>query len=240
MSADFVAFPTTPHLLWLGTSPLRSDKLLPRVAAESFLQQPVVIEEKIDGANVGISFDVRGELVAQNRGSVLRPEAHDQFKPLWPWLRQIELPLFDVLDQSLILFGEWCFARHSISYTRLPGWFLAFDVYDRRERRFFSTVRRNEIAARLDLPTVPQVGAGRVQLAEIPHWIGQSAFYDGPMEGVYLRQEDESWLHQRAKVVRPEFARQIDEHWSRQPLVPNRLAATTAVGPPRTATDSRG
>ena len=34
----------------------------------------MTIEEKVDGANLGVSFDSHGNLIAQNRGNVLEPE----------------------------------------------------------------------------------------------------------------------------------------------------------------------
>lgn len=37
-----------------------------------FLRHELVVEEKIDGANLGISFDNSGNFQAQNRGSYLQ------------------------------------------------------------------------------------------------------------------------------------------------------------------------
>ncbi|WP_257945770.1 RNA ligase family protein, partial [Pseudomonas plecoglossicida] len=54
------------------------------------------------------------------------------------------------------LFGEWCAARHSLDYGTLPDWFLLFDVYDRSTGRFWSTVRRDALAAEAGLATVPR------------------------------------------------------------------------------------
>ena len=117
MNIDFVKFPTTPHLLWLSTTPARADKVFARHEAESFLRLPVIVEEKVDGANLGISFDAHGNLLAQNRGNLLKRGIKDQFAPLWAWLSERETRLFDALEDRFILFGEWCYARHSIHYT---------------------------------------------------------------------------------------------------------------------------
>ncbi len=223
MSPDFVKFPTTPHLLWLGAAAAREDKVFSRIEADSFLSQSVIVEEKVDGANLGISFDTHGNLLAQNRGSLVERGTKGQFAPLWTWLSGRESYLFDALEDRLILFGEWCYARHSIHYTRLPDFFLVFDVYDKHEQRFMSSLRRDEIVGELKLATVPKVGAGDFRVGEIPSLIGWSCLYDGPMEGIYLRQENSSWLSQRAKVVRAEFVEQIGEHWSKQSALPNRL-----------------
>ncbi len=228
MSADFLKFPDTPHLIWLGTAAVRQDKVLACVDAESFLRQGVIVEEKVDGANLGIRFDSHGNLLAQNRANLVGRGTKDQFAPLWKWLADRETKLFDTLEDRLILFGEWCYARHSIHYTRLPDFFLAFDIFDKREQQFMSSPRRDEIAAELDLATVPKVGEGVFSLSGISSLIGPSFLYDGPMEGIYLRQENPTWLIQRAKVVRAEFVQQIGEHWSKQPLVVNRLERVTS------------
>ena len=229
MSADFVKFPDTPHLLWLGTAAVREDKVLARADAESFLRQPVIVEEKVDGANLGVCFDAHGNLLAQNRGNFVERGTKGQFAPLWKWLADRETQLFDSLEDRLILFGEWCYARHSIHYTRLPDFFLAFDVFDRHQQRFMSSPRRDEVVGELELATVPKVGAGAFRFDEIPSLIGPSCLYHGPMEGIYLRQESPAWLIQRAKVVRAEFVQQMGEHWSKQSLVPNQLEPTGSL-----------
>jgi hypothetical protein len=182
MSTEFEKFPTTPHLLWLGKTPAREDKVWTRAEAEAFLRNPVVVEEKVDGANLGVSFDSDGNLLVQNRGNLLERGTKGQFAPLWTWLTGHEATLFDALENRLILFGEWCYARHSIHYTRLPDWFLAFDVFDKRERRLLSTARRDEIVSSMHLATVPKVASGVLNLGEVSRSIGLSSLYERPME----------------------------------------------------------
>ena len=76
----------------------------------------------------------------QNRGQYLNRPYGGQFTRLDEWLATREDELFDALGSHLMLFGEWCAAQHSLDYDTLPDWFMAFDVYDRREQRFWSTV----------------------------------------------------------------------------------------------------
>jgi len=71
MKADFFKFPTTPHLAAPDGVDLRGDKVLPGPERDDFLANDLVIEEKVDGANLGISFDSEGNIRAQNRGSYL-------------------------------------------------------------------------------------------------------------------------------------------------------------------------
>ena len=54
---SFFKFPSTPHLAVLENSNIRDDKVLSKEERELFLQHNVYVEEKIDGANLGISFD---------------------------------------------------------------------------------------------------------------------------------------------------------------------------------------
>lgn len=224
---DFLRFPRTPHLLWLGADAPREDKLLSPAEVDDLLSHPVIVEEKIDGANLGLSLDETGRIQAQNRGSFLAWDSlHPQFAPLPRWLAEHRQRLTEILGRDLILFGEWCYAKHSIHYTRLPDWFLAFDVYDRSTARFWSVSRRNALALSAGLATVPQIAAGRFDIAGITRLIGQSRFADGPAEGVYVRWDEGDYLMGRAKVVRAEFTQAIGDHWTRGGVQPNKLAGT--------------
>lgn len=46
-------FPHTPHLAWLGAGTPRNDKVLSTAEALRLLEHPVVLEEELDGANLG-------------------------------------------------------------------------------------------------------------------------------------------------------------------------------------------
>ncbi len=222
---DFFRFPYTPYLAWLGEGEPRDDKVLPSAEARAFLDADVVVEEKLDGANLGLSIGGDGCVRAQNRGQYLQPPFGGQFARLGAWLAAREGALFDALDSHLIAFGEWCAAKHSLDYTALPDWWLVFDIYDRREGHFWSTLRRDDWACDLGLPTVPALLRGRIDLPALKNLLSQhrSRYRDGPMEGVVIRSEDGCWLHQRAKLVRAEFTQQIESHWRSRALVWNQL-----------------
>ena len=225
MGEEFVKFPRTPHLTWLGATPPRGDKMLSSQEATALLKRPVIVEEKIDGACIGLSVAPGGAVLAQNRGAYLTPSSHAQFRPLWSWLAQREAALREGLGSGLVLFGEWCYARHAVAYDALPDWFLAFDVYDRNVQRFGSRVRREELTGRLRLASVPMLAAGPFDSAGLEHLLGPSRVGTTPMEGIYLRWEDGPWLVARAKLVRASWLPHDEEHWSRRPLVANRRAS---------------
>ena len=47
-----------------------------------------------------------------------------------------------------------CCARHTLQYNRLPGYFVAFDIYDKRAGTFASAAERDRRLAGLDIPAV--------------------------------------------------------------------------------------
>jgi hypothetical protein len=228
---DFFRFPHTPHLVWLGKGKPRDDKVLAPGEVRELLAHEVLIEEKIDGANLGFSVDEQGALRAQNRGKYLwREHHHPQFKPLFRWLAPRERQLAGVLSPNLMLFGEWCYAVHSVRYARLPDWFLVFDVYDREGGYFWSAARRDALAAKLDLALVPALGRGKYDMSALQALLGQSQIGDGPPEGLYVRRDTGDRLVGRAKLVRSEFTQVIDQHWSKRALQANALASVPSPG----------
>lgn len=236
--SDFFRFPHTPHLAWLGVGEPRGDKVLSMREATDLLVGEVVVEEKIDGANLGISLGLDGALRVQNRGQYLHEPHAGQFTKLPAWLASRGMAIADVLleqiDQGIVLFGEWCAARHSLNYTRLPDWFLLFDVLETRAGedpgRFWSVERRDSLAAKLGLETTPELARGHFSVGELERHLAlwTSRFRDGPLEGIVVRRESAQWCEQRAKLVRPDFTQAIGKHWRRRGLEWNRLGVAAA------------
>ncbi|HOD72260.1 MAG TPA: RNA ligase family protein [Deltaproteobacteria bacterium] len=222
---NFFRFPHTPHLIWLGVGVPRDDKVLSKTEAHELLSKEVIVEEKIDGANLGISFTSNGELHVQSRGQYLSKPFKGQFKKLSTWIAPHTDDLFVILGDGLILFGEWCAARHSIPYDRLPDWFLAFDVYDKRTGLFFSTSRRETLFRQIGLSPVPILFKKHTTLNELTSFINtqKSAYRSGSLEGIIIRSETDEWLNARAKLVLQDFTSGIHEHWSSRALEWNRL-----------------
>ena len=156
MKDDFFKFPSTPHLALLGDVEVRGDKVMSESERNDFLRHELVVEEKVDGANLGISFDAEGNIRAQNRGAYLHLPSTGQWKKLAEWLAPRTDALFEQLTDHYILFGEWCYAQHSVVYDRLPDWFLGFDIYDKNTARFFSCTRRDEIFRAIGISQVPK------------------------------------------------------------------------------------
>lgn len=225
MNASFFRFPHTPHLVWLGQETPRDDKVLSPADARDLLKGDVVVEEKLDGANLGFSLAPDGSLHVQNRGQYLATPYAGQFARLLAWGALHNEALRSVLTPGIMLFGEWCAARHSLDYVALPDWFLLFDVYDRESGRFWSSSRRNSLAASAGLVTVPLVARGRYTIADMKELVvtSTSRYRQGPLEGLIIRQESAQWCEARAKLVRSDFIQAIETHWRKRAIEWNRL-----------------
>ncbi|MCI0667696.1 MAG: RNA ligase family protein [Methylococcaceae bacterium] len=223
--SNFFRFPHTPHIVWLGDGLPRDDKVLAPDEVEELLSDKVLVEKKLDGANLGISVGPDGKLRAQNRGQYLLDPFMGQFSRLTAWLRQHEWRLREQLDAGLILFGEWCAARHSLSYESLPDWFVVFDVYDRNQQQFWSSARRNVLAASLGLAVVPALYQGKIKLNELTilHDNSTSRYRAGPPEGLVIRKQSADWCEARTKLVRAEFTQTIGEHSRSRAIQWNRV-----------------
>lgn len=226
---NFFRFPQTPHIAWLGAGAPRDDKVMSAAQVADLLRGEVAVEEKLDGANLGFSLAPDGSLRAQNRGQYLHQPFGGQFARLPDWLALHGANVQDALlnhgSGDLMLFGEWCAARHSLNYDALPDWLLLFDVYERSTQRFWSSQRRNALAAEIRLSTVPGVLRGRCTLPELKDVLIQqpSRFRQGVLEGVVIRRESDRWCESRAKLVREDFTQTMEEHWSRRKLTWNRI-----------------
>ena len=152
-------YPRTPHLK--GSRLQSGDEDLSQVEFSEILGKNIVIEEKIDGANVGISFNENGELLLQSRGHYLRGGAreihYDLFKK---WANSAINTLFDVLGTRYIMYGEWMFAKHKIYYDNLPSYFLEFDIYDKENCVFLDTKTRKQMLLGSGIQSVPVLASG--------------------------------------------------------------------------------
>ena len=216
-------FPRTKHLYNLGSA-TRDDLILDKDKVSEFLNTPIHIEEKIDGANMGISIKDY-KIIVQNRSHYVTSAYHAQFKLLDNWVTSHMEDLWAILeDETKILFGEWVYAKHSINYINLPDYFIAFDLYDVNEGRFYSRERLENKLKGTSIHLIPTVKSGSFKTVEdiVKLVRSDSMFYDGPIEGVYVRKCNDKWLETRAKIVRNDFICG-DEHWAKGMLTKNTL-----------------
>jgi hypothetical protein len=232
---EFTKYPRTPHLL--GSQGTSDDKHLGDADSRRFLNDPsLIVEEKIDGTNVGIHFSSEGQLVLQCRGHLITQGMHPQYDLFKQWTNTKLRTLESMLGCEYILFGEWLHARHTIHYRQLPHYFFEFDIFDKRSGEFLSLDRRLGMLSGTGIVTVPVLHRGALTPKQLSRLVGPSKFdsqFDNPetkkwdniMEGLYLRTESDGMVTGRAKFVRPAFVERIkqSDHWQQQAMVCNEL-----------------
>ncbi|MCO5601314.1 hypothetical protein L7F22_055433 [Adiantum nelumboides] len=237
----FIKFPRTAHLYNLGRA-TRDDLIINKIEVCTLLATDapnvrIVVQEKIDGANMGITLDQGLQFSIQNRSHYVNSKSHAQFKELDLWLQNHEADLWGVLTCNdtlqpgeLIIFGEWVFAEHSIHYTKLPDFFIAFDLYDTRQKQFYSSSRLRDILKTTSLHAVHELKVQRnngLSMKTAEQLVcTQSMYYNGMVEGVYVRWENDMWTVERAKVVRPDFVCG-NKDWKKGQIMRNQLIKKT-------------
>lgn len=162
------------------------------------------------------------------------PPSHPSFDGLKALHAQIRYKI----PEGIQLFGEWCYARHSIEYTELPHYFMLFNV------RVFDAVNHHGLhshwasweevemwAEEIGVPTVPvlfkgNVGSGKELQQLTESFMIQPSACGGIREGVVARVQhefnDEHFEVCVLKCVRANHV-QTSEHWKDQEIIKNKL-----------------
>lgn len=205
-----VKYPRTPHLPW---SEGASEDDIQLINAEMFEGKNVVVTEKLDGENTTMTFD---RVHARSLDSRDHPSRH-WVKSLWSQM------CFDI-PAGMRIVGENLYAKHSISYERLPSYFLVFAVFD--GSTCLSWTETEEWCRLFGLHHVPVIYTGPWERTRIMQcYTGQSKC-GGLQEGYVVRDMGRFSFGQFssnvAKFVRKGHV-QTSEHWMMQKIVPNGL-----------------
>ncbi|MGH9763171.1 MAG: RNA ligase family protein, partial [Blastocatellia bacterium] len=135
---DLLKYPRTQHIEGSRLQP--GDEDLDSVSFEVLKSKPIVVEEKLDGANSGISFGTDGRLYLQSRGHFLDGGPREKHFALFKtWANTHKRALWEALGSRYVMYGEWLYAKHTVFYDRLPHYFMEFDLLDIQKREFLST-----------------------------------------------------------------------------------------------------
>ncbi len=237
-SLQILKYPRTAHIE--GSRLQAGDEGQDHVLLTTLAGQHAVFEEKLDGANAAISFTASGGMLLQSRGHYLTGGGRErQFAPFKQWAQAHEGRLLERLEDRYVLYGEWLYAKHSVSYDQLPHYFCEFDIFDRQEHVFLSTARRQWLLKDSPVVSVPVLHTGpmpakpkalqtmvRHSLAKGIGW--RTAFETVVLrqaldpalcwrqtdksdlaEGLYIKIEDAHQVLGRYKWVRPDFVQTI-------------------------------
>ncbi len=151
----------------------------------------LVLEEKVDGANCGISFSSDGNMYLQSRGHFLNGGYGErQFDLLKLWAGCFKERLHCLLGDRFVMYGEWLYAKHTVFYDCLPHYFMEFDIFDKTTGKFYSTAKRREFLH--DFPFVQSVRVLEQgyynNSQDIARLIGPSLFISNSAQQSFLAQ----------------------------------------------------
>jgi hypothetical protein len=212
----FIPFPKTPHLK--GSAVVDDDESVG--AAELGLAfkgaSRLVVQEKVDGANVSAHFEQEWVPILQKRSGIIAQAEKQQYNVFRDYIFEHMESLFSVLSTRFCLFGEWLWNQHAVSYDDLPSYLLIFDVYDKETKEWLSRNRIEELFKdHLDefhlVPNLATFEVGNIDnrqdmAAAVSSLLKRkSTFSTEDQEGVYVRVEDETKVVYRAKLRRATF-----------------------------------
>lgn len=177
-------------------------------------------------------------MLLQSRGHYLRGGPREKHWDLFKnWAAHCENELLNILEDRYIMYGEWCFAKHTVFYDLLPHYFLEFDIYDTKNDVFLSTEKRRQMLQASSVKSVFVLHEGDITFDNLKKLIRPSYFKSGiwkhnlsaaasesnvddelaanqtdqsnDMEGLYIKIEDDDKVIDRLKFVRNTFTNSI-------------------------------
>ncbi len=177
---------------------------------------PIVITEKLDGSNLALT---REAVYARSHSG---PPGH----PSFAWAKALQARLGGQIEPGVTLFGEYCFAVHSIVYGELPSYFFLFGVRDDEADAWWEWEMVEAQGEALGVPTVPVLYRGTVagmgELERVTKGLaGEASVYGGEREGMVVRVErgftGGEFGGCLGKYVRADHV-QTEEHWMFQEI----------------------
>lgn len=174
----------------------------------------VMIEEKIDGANVGIIGGKKSNIFRlQKRGSLVDTSEHPQFGRFKAWSTEHYNDLIKI-KYPYIVYGEFMWATHHIFYDQLPDWFICFDIWD--GTKYVDRTTKEKLCKELNLQVVPLLYGGYIESVDnLDKFVNGISMFSSTSqrEGIQVKNYRKQM---RGKIVRPEFIKEVDEdgsHW---------------------------
>lgn len=195
---------------------------LDKKEVKALLGGKVVIEEKMDGVNTAIIRSKKGWTLQKRRG-LADEGSHPQFSFFWQWARHNEHKILKIKPNDII-YGELMFALHHVYYDELPSYFLAFDVWSGKKKKYLKFEEKHDYLREVGLNTVPTIDVGYFNVEDLDKLMYRKSCFasKSQAEGIVVK----NYKRQiRAKVVRPEFMKKIGDegHWMHKSIRKNKL-----------------
>ena len=218
---DSPKYNRTFHFPW-SKGCTNDDKMATSV--EGLIGTSIVITEKMDGSNT--SLEAHGCFARTHAGA----PTHTSFDGL----KALHSSIKYKIPNKYQLFGEWCFALHSIAYSKLPGYFLMFNIRELNDEIPHMWLSWDAVelwAQEIGVSTVPVLFRGKVNSEKELKELTESLMIEpsvcgGIREGVVARVagefSDNDFSSCVMKCVRANHV-QTSDHWKDQEIIRNKL-----------------
>lgn len=169
----------------------------------------VIVQEKLDGANVGVYRDVNSVIALTRAGHRAIDSNLEQFKIFDRWVQERKDLFMDLLDPGERLVGEWIAMAHGTKYeTQTP--FIAFDLFSCSNERNPYTLFLQRVGFKLPIAKLLHIGGAAtvnriMKILDQKNDDGTYGFHGAlePVEGAVWRLERDNKVEFLAKFVRP-------------------------------------
>lgn len=203
--------------------PVTSKYNLDNTTIQRLLAGEVIVEEKLDGANIGIIRHKKG-ISLQKRNSLVGQSEHEQFGFFHNWANyQNYEKLMAIPDNNITIYGELLYAVHTIVYDSLPDYVLVFDV--RVNGDWLDYDERKEFCEKYNLHMVPLIARGSFTKNQLLDLIPEKSAFGPSVEGIVVKRYARNGYF-KGKIVRSEFIKTVEEsdHWTEYNIRKNTLA----------------
>lgn len=207
----YVKYPRTSHLPW---SPGMSDddRVIPSM-------------DRLAGSQVVATIKMDGENTTMYRDYIHARSLDGRTHPSRNWVKQFHATVRHDIPDGWRVCGENLYARHSISYNQLPGYFMMFSIWNDRNEclSWDDTVEWSQL---LNIPLVKVVFDGMYDDYQLNQTAVQLTNGGGGDEGLVVRVKEQfnyaDFPIAVAKYVRKNHVH-THGHWMREMIVPNGL-----------------
>jgi len=213
MSVRSKKYPRTYHLPF---SPGKSSDDKSLDSFEHFLKREIIVTEKLDGSNLCLTRD---SIYGRSHSSEPIHKSFDAAKALHARVRFM-------IPEGYSIFGEWCYAVHSIKYEEIADPFHVFAIRNDKTQEFSSFNNVISFCKLMSFTHVPELGRyilndGNVFRKTIENIANSPSTYGPVKEGLVIFHAEnfhmKDFKHKVAKWVRKDHI-QTSEHWKFQPI----------------------
>lgn len=187
--------------------------MLETAELRELMAKKVVVEEKLDGANV-VLWATHHRVECSLRSGPGAMDRAGQVGPLRAWVAERTDLFRDLLADGRVLYAEWLYLAHTVHYTSLPSYLIALDLR-LPSGSFLTPDERTDACGTVGLPVPPELWRGVPRgVTTLEELLGLSRWSQDAAEGIIIRTADGT-KPRIAKLLRFGFNPLKDGDWKK-------------------------